>query len=67
MAMVTHTFEQPSRSSERQGARDTHALPAHGGAIKEFCLCALIALAAGALLATIIAAETAFYLRSLID
>lgn len=67
MAIVTDTFEQPSRSSEPQRVRDTHAPPAHGGAIKELCLGALVALAAGALLAAIVAVDTAFYLRSLID
>jgi len=35
--------------------------------IKRFCLCALTALTAGAILAAIIALETAFYLRTLID
>ena len=66
MATETHIFEQPSRSSERRRVRDTHAPIAHSGAIKEFCLCALVAMAAGLLLAVIIAVETAFYLRSLI-
>jgi hypothetical protein len=67
MAMVTHTFEQPSRSSKAQGVGGSHAPPAYRAAIKQFCICTLAALAAGALLAAIIAAETAFYLRSLID
>ena len=51
MATETHIFEQPSRSSERRRVRDTHAPIAHSGAIKEFCRCALVAMAAGLLLA----------------
>jgi hypothetical protein len=39
-----------------------HAPRAHGAMFKRFFLCALAALTAGALLAAIIAVETAFYL-----
>jgi len=67
MAMVTHVLERPSHPSKRQSVVNAHAPHAYGATFKRFCLCALAALTAGALLAAIIALETAFYLRSLID
>ena len=67
MATVTHVLERPSHPSKRQSVVKAHAPRAYGAMLKRFFLCALAALTAGALLAAIIAVETAFYLRSLID
>jgi hypothetical protein len=53
IAVVTHAFERPSSPK------------AYSAITKRFCLCALAALSAGAILAAIIASEAAFYLRSL--
>ena len=53
IAVVTHAFERPSSAK------------AYSAIVKRFCLCALAALSAGAILAAIIASEAAFYLRSL--
>jgi hypothetical protein len=67
MAMVTHVPERPSHPSTRQSVVKAHAPHAYGAMFKRFFLCALAALTEGALLAAIIAVETALYLRSLID
>jgi hypothetical protein len=67
MTMLTHAFERPSPSSEDQDVVKTGARNARRAMIKQFFLCALAALAAGVILAAIIALETAFYLRALID
>jgi hypothetical protein len=67
MATVTHVTERPSHPSKRQSVVKARAPRAYGAMFKRFFMCALAALTAGALLAVIIAVETAFYLRSLID
>ena len=59
--------ERPSHPSKRQSVVEAHAPRAYRAMFKRFFLCALAALTAGALLAAIVAVETAFYLRSLID
>jgi hypothetical protein len=65
MAMVTHVLERlPSKC---RGTVRTQAPRAYGAMFKTFCLCTLTALTAGVLLAAIIAVETAFYMRSLIN
>jgi hypothetical protein len=61
-----NTHERPSRSSAGD-AVNTGAADKHGGMFRQFCLGALAALGAGAILAGIIALETAFYLRTLLD
>jgi hypothetical protein len=66
MTMLMNTQESPSRSSAGDVV-NTGAANKHGGMFRQFCLCALAALGAGAILAGIIALETAFYLRTLID
>ena len=67
MTMLMNTYERPSRSSGSGDVVDGAAVNRHGGMIKQFWLCVLAALGAGAILAAIIALETAFYLRALID
>jgi hypothetical protein len=67
MTMLMHTFERPPASSDSRDVVKTAAADAHRAMIKQFFLCALAALVAGAILAAIIALETAFYLRALID
>ena len=67
MATVTHVLERPSHPSKRRSVVKAHAPHAYGAMFKRFFLCALAVLTAGALLAAIIAVETAFYLRSLVD
>jgi hypothetical protein len=65
--MLMNSYERRSRSSRGGDVVNTVAASGHGGMIRQFCLCALGALGAGAILAAIIAFETAFYLRALID
>jgi hypothetical protein len=65
IAVVTHAFERPSQLSTGQDVFKAAAPKAYGAIVKRFCLCALAALSAGAILAAIIASEAAFYLRSL--
>src|SRR5258706_170585 len=65
--MLMNTYERRSRSSRGGDVVNTVAANGHGGMIRQFCLCALGALGAGAILAAIIGLETAFYLRALID
>jgi hypothetical protein len=65
--MLMHAFERPPASSDSRDIVKTAAANARRATIKQFCLCVLGALAAGAILAGIIALETAFYLRALID
>jgi hypothetical protein len=67
MTMLMNTYERPSRSSGSGDVVNTAAANGHGGMLRQFCLCALGALGAGAILAAIIGLETAFYLRALID
>jgi hypothetical protein len=67
MTMLMNTHERPSRSSRSGEVLATSAANGHGGMIRQFCLCALGTLGAGAILAAIIGLETAFYLRALID
>jgi hypothetical protein len=67
MAMVTHGLERLSHASTRRGTVRAQAPRAYGAIFKTFCLCTLAALTAGVLLAAIIAVETAFYMRSLIN
>jgi hypothetical protein len=67
MTMLMNTYERRSRSSRGGDVVNTAAANGHGGMIRQFCLCALGALGAGAILAAIIGLETAFYLRALID
>ncbi len=69
MTMPTYVFDQPqpSHSSAGRDAVQAGVGNPHRAMIKRFCLCALAALTAGAILAAIIALETAFYLRTLID
>jgi len=67
MTMLMNTYERRSRSSRGGDIINTVAANGHGGMIRQFCLCALGALGAGAILAAIIGLETAFYLRALID
>ena len=62
MTMLTCAFERPSPSSE-----GGDVVNARRAMIKQFFLCALGALTATVILAGIIALETAFYLRALID
>jgi hypothetical protein len=67
MTMLLHAFEQPPASSDSCDIVKTVATNARRAMIRQFCLCALGALGAGAILAGIIALETSFYLRALID
>ena len=67
VTMLMNTYERRSRSSRGGDVINTVAANGHGGMIRQFCLCALGALGAGAILAAIIGLETAFYLRALID
>jgi hypothetical protein len=67
MTMLTYAFERPSPSSEGGDVVQTGAGNARRAMIKQFFLCALGALTATVILAGIIALETAFYLRALID
>jgi len=67
MTMLAHAFVRPSDSSDSRHAVKTAAANARRAMIKQFCLCALAALVAGAILAGIIALETVFYMRALID
>jgi hypothetical protein len=67
MTMLSHAFQRPSPSSEGQDVVKTRAGNARRTTIKQFFMCALAALTAGVILAAIIALETAFYLRALID
>jgi hypothetical protein len=67
MAMVTPVLERLSHPSKRRGIVRTYTPHAYGAMFKRFCLCTLAALTAGVLLAAIIAVDTAFYVRSLIN
>jgi hypothetical protein len=65
MTMLMHTrgpFERAADSSDRQDAVATAAAKAHLAAIKRFCICALTVLAAGGVLAAIIALKATIYL-----
>jgi hypothetical protein len=66
MTMFMNAFEPaPHATGSRDGV--TPVANARSAMIRQICLCALGALAAGAILAAIIALETAFYLRAMID
>jgi hypothetical protein len=67
MTMLTHAPHRFTPSSDGRENLKTGAAGRHRAMIKQFCLCALGALAAGALLAAIIALETVFYVRALIN
>jgi len=67
MTILTTAFERSSRSSEGRDVGKTGVANARRAMIQRFCLCALAALTAGAILAAIIALKTAFYLRGLLD
>ena len=67
MTMLMHAGARPPASSDSRDVVKTAAVNARRAMIKQFFLCALAALTAGVVLAAIIALETAFYLRALID
>ena len=67
MTILTTAFERSSPSSGGREVGKTGVANTRRAMIRQFCLCALAALTAGAILAAIIALETAFYLRALLD
>ncbi len=67
MTILTTAFERSSPSSGSRDVVKTGVANTRRAMIQRFCLCALAALTAGAILAAIIALETAFYLRALLD
>jgi hypothetical protein len=67
MTMLMNAFERPPASSDSRDVVKTAATNARRAMIRQFFRCTLAALAAGAILAAIIALETAFYMRALID
>jgi hypothetical protein len=65
--MLSPGFQRPSHSAERRVVARDGAAKAYRMTIKRIFLGALAMLAAGALLAAMIALETAFYLHSLLE
>ena len=61
MAMLTHDFEPPTRSSRKQLLAGAEAGKAHLAMLRRFCLCALTVLLAGRAVAAVIALKTAVY------
>jgi hypothetical protein len=65
MTMLMHTRDPLERAPSSPERRDTvkgGAAQAHLATIKRFCICALVAVAAGGALAAIIALKAAIYL-----
>ena len=67
MSILMHAFERPPASSDSRDVVKTAATNARRAMIKQLFLCALGTLTATVILAGIIALETAFYTRALID
>jgi hypothetical protein len=68
MTMLTHPrgpFERAADSSGRPDTVGAAAAKAHLATIKRFCICALTVLAAGGVLAAIIALKATIYLSRL--
>jgi hypothetical protein len=65
MTMLIQTGKVHPRSTANRNIDVTGLANAHSASIRQFSLCALAAIVAGAIAAAIIALQTAFYLHSL--
>lgn len=61
MAMLTHHFERPFRSSGRQHVVTRVSATVHLAVLRRFLPCALAVLVAGGAVAAVIALKTAIY------
>jgi hypothetical protein len=61
MTMLTHARDPFEAAPHASGARDAFSAKAHLATIKRFCVCAVMALAAGGAVTAVIGLKTAVY------